>query len=86
MKQTLNFNNTSTIPTVNNNQLKFLTGLHILQLKVDENDGFSDCDLTRENKKNNMTSFYYTPFSALLVAMHKQIIHKRRKKCETRIL
>jgi len=67
----LNFNNTSTIPTVNNNQLKFITGLRILQLKVDEDDGFSDCDLTTENKKNNMTFFYYRPFSALSVAMNK---------------
>jgi len=53
---------------------------------VDEDDGFSDCDLTTENKKNNMTFFYYRPFSALLVAMNKQIIHKGRKKCETKIL
>lgn len=56
---------------MNNNPLKFLTGLYILQLKVDEDDGFSDCDLTTENKKNNMTCFYYRPFSALIVAMNK---------------
>jgi len=69
----LNSNNTNTIPTANNNQLKLLTGLRILQLKVDDDDddGFSDCDLTTENKKNNMTFFYYRPFSAVLVAMNK---------------
>jgi hypothetical protein len=58
----LNFNNTNTIPTLNNNQLKFLTGLHILQLMVDEDDGFSDCDLATVNKKNSVTFFYYMPF------------------------
>ena len=67
----LHFNNKNTLPTVDYKQLKFLTGLHILQLKVDEDDGSSDCDLTTENKKNNMTFFYYRPFSALLVAMNK---------------
>jgi len=36
----LNFNNTNTTPTVNTNQLKFLTGLCILQFKVDGDDGF----------------------------------------------
>jgi len=70
-KTDVNFNNINTIPTVNNNQLKFSTALCILQLKVDEDDGFSDCDLTIENKKNNKTFFYYRPFSALLVAMNK---------------
>jgi hypothetical protein len=29
---------------------------------VDEDDGFSDCDLATENKKNNVTFFYYRPF------------------------
>jgi hypothetical protein len=53
----LNFNNTNTTPTVNTNQLKFLIGLCILQFKVDGKDGFQDCDLTTENKKNNMTFF-----------------------------
>jgi hypothetical protein len=67
----LNFNNTNTIPTVNNHQLKILTGLRILWLKADEDDEFSDCDLTTEHKKNNKNFFHHSPFSALLVAMNK---------------
>jgi hypothetical protein len=46
-------------------------GFCILQLKVEEDDAFSDCDLTTENKKYNMNFFYHNQFSTFLVAIIK---------------
>jgi hypothetical protein len=43
------------------------------QLKVNEDDGSSYCDLTTENMKQKMTFFYHSPFSALLIAINKHI-------------